>query len=163
VRVTVQAALGDTVASLVTGAIRTPSSDTLPTKHLPVSKSRSLQVPDDQGLVARSGQEHVGVLEGRGEGLYFISASAYTLLTTSSSSPIVELTVTQPLCPEYHQRNTLAPRSLHRASRISLRLKLCEFRSPSRVPRSDISDPAAKVSPSPLLQFPTARHGRTHG
>jgi hypothetical protein len=119
VRVTVQAALGDTVASLVTGAIRTSSSDTLPVKHLPVSKSGSLQVPDDQGLVAGSGQEHVGVLEGSGEGLYFMSASAYTLEQTSSSSPIVKLTVTQPLCPEYHQRNTLAPRSLHRASRFA--------------------------------------------
>lgn len=69
--VTFQASLGDTVAGLVTGAV---CIDTF-IRHLskPTSsgpKFESLQVPDDEGLVARTGQKHVRVLEGRGQGLF---------------------------------------------------------------------------------------------
>ena len=45
-RVTLERALGDTVAGLIAG-----------------------KVPDDEGLVAGTGQQHVGVLEGSGQGL----------------------------------------------------------------------------------------------
>lgn len=50
-RVALEGALGDTVGGLITG-----------------------KVPDDEGLVAGTGQQHVGVLEGSGQGLYWRSA-----------------------------------------------------------------------------------------
>jgi hypothetical protein len=88
VGVTLQASLGDTVAGLVTGAacmdtfIRPLSK---PTSSGP--KFESLQVPDDENFVTRTGQKHVRVLEGRGQGLFgFPSAFIHPLTLNSQIS-----------------------------------------------------------------------------
>lgn len=65
-RMTLEAPLGDTIAHLITGATKTLIRQLLPYADKILV---SLQVPDDQSVVARTRQEHVGVLEGSGEGL----------------------------------------------------------------------------------------------
>lgn len=96
--VTLETALGDTVAGLVTGAVWTPSSDKYPTKQIfRYPRRKLLQVPDDQSLVARAGQEHVGVLERSGKALK--SSNQFGRPSNFPAVAQFRRTVTQPLCP----------------------------------------------------------------
>ena len=79
-----------------------------PPQSRPPGPARSLQVPDDQRLIARARQKHVGVLEGCSEGLIIKFALASTNLSVpppkKGGRNLGKLTVTQPLCPLFRQR-----------------------------------------------------------